>query len=170
VRAILYLIDANIIITAKDSYYAMDQVPEFWDWLVHQGRLGNIKIPSEIWEEVSPGPNKEDPFYLWRKDKTVAEALVLDEELNESFLHGVIKEGYQIEEPTEDDLETMRADPFLVAYALNAENRCVVTNEVSKPSRTGARRKLPDVCNNVSVKCYNTFQLTRLLDFSTSWR
>ena len=168
----LYLIDANVIITAKDSYYAMDQVPEFWDWLVHQGQIGNIKIPVENWDEVSPGPDKDDPdpFYVWRKDKDVADALVLDEEIDELLLHKVIAEGYQIDEPTEDDLEKMRADPFLVAYALCSADRCVVTNEASRLSRVGANRHLPDVCRNVDVKCYNTFQLTRLLGFSTSWK
>jgi hypothetical protein len=76
----LYLLDANVIITAKDSYYAIDQVPEFWAWLVHQGANGVIKLPRETFEEVSPGGDKEDAFYKWRKDKATAAALLLAEE------------------------------------------------------------------------------------------
>lgn len=61
-------------------------------------------------------------------------------------------------------------DPFLVAYALvDPANRCIVTTEVSKPSTERANRKLPDVCGFFGVESYNTFGLTRRLDFSTDW-
>jgi hypothetical protein len=33
----LYLLDANVLITAHNTYYAIDQVPEFWEWIAHQG-------------------------------------------------------------------------------------------------------------------------------------
>ncbi|MBI3208790.1 MAG: DUF4411 family protein [Candidatus Solibacter usitatus] len=36
----LYLLDANILITAHKSYYPLDQVPEFWSWLKHQAEAG----------------------------------------------------------------------------------------------------------------------------------
>lgn len=29
----LYLIDANILITANNNYYPVDAVPEYWAWL-----------------------------------------------------------------------------------------------------------------------------------------
>ena len=29
--ATLYLLDANVLINAKNFYYAFDQVPEFWN-------------------------------------------------------------------------------------------------------------------------------------------
>ena len=41
----LYLLDANVPITANNTYYPIEQVPEFWGWLQHQGQQGNIKIP-----------------------------------------------------------------------------------------------------------------------------
>jgi hypothetical protein len=28
----LYLLYANVLITASNSYYPIDQVPEFWAW------------------------------------------------------------------------------------------------------------------------------------------
>ena len=33
----LYLLDANILITAANTYYGISRVPEFWSWLQHQG-------------------------------------------------------------------------------------------------------------------------------------
>lgn len=36
-RIVLYLLDANILITAANTYYGITRVPEFWSWLEHQG-------------------------------------------------------------------------------------------------------------------------------------
>ena len=35
----LYLLDASVLITAYNSYYPIDRVPEYWEWLVHMGGL-----------------------------------------------------------------------------------------------------------------------------------
>lgn len=47
----LYLLDANTLIDAKRDYFEFERVPEFWEWVQHQGMIGNIKIPVEIYEE-----------------------------------------------------------------------------------------------------------------------
>ncbi len=167
----LHLIDANVIITAKDSYYAINQVPEFWDWLVHHGSGGTIKIPAENWDEVSPGPNNGgNPFHSWRQDRANRDALVLDEEITPDTLQDVLDRGYG-PNLTDAELDTIGRNPFLVAYALaDRTNRLVVTTEVSRPSAQRQNRKLPDVCRDFGITCWNTFQLTRALNFSTTWR
>jgi hypothetical protein len=166
----LYLVDANAIIHAKDQYFAIDQVPEYWAWLIHQGEAGRIKIPREIFEEISPGRDKDDPFYLWRRDKRTATALVLEEDVDMSRVQRVLAKGYA---PDLDDneVEHIGADPFLVAYALvDAAGRTVVTTEVSKPSRLRANRHLPDVCRDLGVKVINSFQMNRALNWRTNWK
>jgi Domain of unknown function (DUF4411) len=165
----LYLVDANAIIHAKDQYFAIDQVPEYWAWLIYQGESGRIKIPREIFEEISPGRDKDDPFYLWRRDKRTAEALVLNEDVDMARVRQVLAEGYA---PDLDDneIEQIGADPFLIAYALvDTAVRNVVTTEVSKPSRIRANRHLPDVCYDLGVTAMNTFQMNRALSWRTSW-
>ena len=164
----LYLIDANVIITAKDSYYGVDQVPEFWSWLVHQGQQGIIKIPAENWDEVNPGSDKEDPFYGWRQDRAVREALVLNEDPDRGLVQHVFDTGYGTD-LNDAELATIGRDPFLVAYALSGKDRMVVTTEVSRPSAQRHKRKVPDVCRDFGVDCWNTFQLTRTLKFTTGW-
>lgn len=164
----LYLLDANVIITAKDSYYAIDQVPSFWTWLTHQGSSGILKIPSEIFNEVGSGSDKE-PFYKWRKDKLTAESLVLAEAVDITILQKVINDGYA-SDLTDDQLISIGADPFLVAYAVADSSRTVVTMEVSKPSAKRNHRKLPDVCKQFDVKCITTFQMTRKLGWHVEWK
>ena len=61
---VLYLLDANVLIDANRDYYPIARVPEFWDWLLEMGRLGRIKIPLEIYEEViTPGLQRIKTFH-----------------------------------------------------------------------------------------------------------
>ena len=57
-----YLFDANVLITASNTYYPIDQIPEFWAWVQHQGKLGNIKLPVEILEEILVGRRRTTRF------------------------------------------------------------------------------------------------------------
>lgn len=51
----LYLLDANTLIDANRDYYGLDSVPQFWEWLIHMGQQGSVKIPLEIYEELKVG-------------------------------------------------------------------------------------------------------------------
>ena len=51
----MHLIDANVLITAHNTYYNIEQVPEFWDWVRHMGEAGEIKMPLEIYDEIKDG-------------------------------------------------------------------------------------------------------------------
>jgi len=69
------------------------------------------------------------------------------------------------------EVEIICRDSFLISYGLKSRNdRCVVTNEISKPGKQRANRKVPDVCNQMQVAWMDSFGLIRALDFSTSWR
>jgi len=51
----LYLLDANVFIAAKNTYYPVDRDPEFWEWLIHQGEQGSVKIVQEVYDEIHGG-------------------------------------------------------------------------------------------------------------------
>lgn len=165
----LYVLDANVLITASNTYYPIDQVPEFWAWLQHQGKLGNLKLPVEILEEILAGRKNEDPLLDWMKDKGNQGALKLDESVDASLVQVVVSKGYA-PDLTDDEIEEIGRDPFLIAYAMADKGRCVVTTEVSSPSKKRQNRKIPDVCNCFSVPCCNPFQVNRALGFHTAWK
>ena len=48
----LYLLDASVLISAHNQYYAVDRVPEYWEWLRHVASQGLVKMPIEIYEEI----------------------------------------------------------------------------------------------------------------------
>lgn len=163
----LYLLDANVLITANNTYYAIERVPEFWDWVIHMGESGNIKIVKEIYEEFKDG---NDGLAEWAKTDGVEEALRLDEDVDITMVRYLTTKGYA-HDLTDVELEKLGRDPFLIAYALaDPGNRTIVTTEVSKPKRIRANRHIPDVCVDFGVQCYNTFELTAALDFKTSWK
>ena len=163
----LYLLDANVLITAHRQYYAIDRVPEFWEWLIFMGSEYSIKIPLEVFEEFSGG---KDNLAIWANQAEVENALLLDESVNIAIVRDVISNGYA-SDLTDDELETVGRDPFLIAYALaDHGNRTVVTIEFSKPTRKRAKRHIPDVCNYYGVPCCNTFEMTTILDFKTGWK
>ena len=170
----LHLLDATVLIDAHRDYYPIDRVPEFWDWLAYMGSKGFVKIPVEIYEEIKEGKKKdgkeEDKLAEWIKIIDNKNALLLDEEVNVSLVRRVIIVGYA-PDLTDNEIEKLGRDPFLIAYALSDRGkRCVVTDEVSKPGKIRANRKIPDVCNSLGVKWCNTFELTRQLDFRTNWK
>ena len=158
----LYLLDANVPIDANRDYYPIDRVPEFWEWLLKLGDAGQVKIPQEIHEEIVSGT---DAVAQWVREH--ADAVRLDEEVSPGMVIQVIEQGYAAD-LSDDEIENVGRDPFLIAYALADPNsRVVVSNEVSRPSRQRGNRHVPDVCHTLGIHCVNTFALIRKLDFRT---
>ena len=139
----LYLLDANVLITASNSYYPIDQVPEFWRWLQHQAASGNVKVPLEVMEEVRVGRKDNDPLLDWISEDDNADTLLLEEVVDAALVQQVVSIGYGAD-LTDDEVEKIGRDPFLIAYALsNPPARCVVTIEVSRPSAQRQNRRNP---------------------------
>lgn len=162
----LFLIDANVLIEANRKYYSLDRVPEFWEWLIHVAVAGQVKMPIDIYEEIAEG---NDDLAMWARRDDVKAAIVLNEEVDTLLVRRVTDEGYTAD-LTDDEVEKVGRDPFLIAYALvSPSDRCVVTTEASKPSRQRANRHVPDVCSQLGVTCVDTFELVRQLDFKTGW-
>jgi hypothetical protein len=162
----LHLIDANVLITAKNQYYEFQRVPEFWDWLAHMGTNGAIKLPLEILEEIIGG---DDDLAKWLRDAAIRDALCLDEEVDLGLVQKVMNQ--YASDLNDAEIITVGRDPFLIAYGLaDPANRVIVTVEVSKPTCLRANRRIPDVCNDFGLTWCNSFKMTSDLNFSTNWR
>ncbi len=155
----IYLLDANILITAANTYYSISRVPEFWSWLRHQGASGHVKIPVEMYEEVLEGRKEDDELLDWIKSDTNRDALLFNEASKPDLVQRVVKEGYA-NDLTDDEVEKLGRDPFLIAYGLADADRCITTTEVSKPSRKRQNRHVPDVCSSLNLKCCGPWDLS----------
>jgi hypothetical protein len=163
---LIYLLDADTLIRADRTYYPLRRFPIFWQWLRHSGASGNIKIPLEQYEEVVAGKGQ---LVDWLKGKENREALLFAEEADPMAVATVTAHGYA-PDLDEAEQETVGRDPFLIAYGIVAANeRCIVSFEVSAPSKKRANRKVPDVCAHLGVKCVTLFEVIEALDFTTDW-
>lgn len=160
-----YLLDSNVLIDADRDYYPMDRVPEFWDWLLHVARQGFLKVPVEAFEEVADGKGE---LVKWIKEH---KAVLLEETLLDADpVRRVVDQGYA-PDLTEDELEKLKADPFIVAYGVALPRQVtIVTMERGKPSKQRANRHIPDVCAALGIPCIDTYELLRRLDFRTDWQ
>lgn len=166
----LYVLDTNVLITARDQYYGFDQVPEFWAWLLHLAGSKQIGMPREALDEILDGKPHygKDLLYDWARNKDNEKLLDLGS-ADMSNVQRVLDEGYA-SNLTEDQINTLRADPFVVAHALTDYGaRCVVSNEHSKPTRQPHNRKIPDACAKLGVPCVSAPMFLRMMKFSTGW-
>ncbi len=157
----LYLLDANVLIRAHADYYGIDQVPQFWEWLLKTAAIGHVKMPFEIHQEIAIS---SDPLGKWISETEVKNVLILDEEADQDVVNHVLEQGYG-KNLTDSDLEKIGQDPFLIAYGLQQKDRIVVTKEVSAPSRTRANRKIPDVCHDLGVGWLKDFDFFKIAGF-----
>lgn len=160
----VYLLDANTLITAHRTWYALNRVPEFWRWILHHAVAGAVKMPPEIYAEVESGT---DELAAWMKDPDHKKLLRLSEQADAGKVQTVLgKYGAQL---TEADLIKIGRDPFLIAAALGHSDRRVVTAEVSSAGRQGANRKVPNVCDDCGVAWQSPIEFINELDFTTGW-
>ena len=47
-----YLLDANVLIAAKNLHYGLDFCPAFWDWLIQQNDAGRVFSIEKVGDEV----------------------------------------------------------------------------------------------------------------------
>ena len=129
-------------------------------------RGADFRTPVEMYEEVLAG--KDDELTRWLKDHR--DALLLDENVDGGLVAEVTARGYA-PDLSDEEVERVGRDPFLIAYALGAPlQRVVVTTEHSKPRKQRANRHIPDVCRALGVHCCNTYEFIEALDFTTGWR
>lgn len=165
----LYLLDANVLIDADRDYYPIDRIPEFWDWLLNQATQGTALMPVETYEEVVL-PRSSNPGLLENWLTGNQNQMVFDELVDPGLVAKVTEVGYA-DDLTDEEVEKIGRDPFLIAYALvDPGDRVVVTTENSRPSRKRANRQVPDVCMEFGIRPINTFYFIRELNFRTDWR
>jgi hypothetical protein len=167
----LYVLDADVLITARDQHYGFRIVPEFWEWLLHCAEAGTVKVPWEVLGEVTGGADQrgKDPLLNWASDRANRDKLDLGEAKLENVAH-VLTVGYS-PTLTPEQIALKEGDAFVLAHALaDPQNRCVVSNEVSAPGKAPWNRRLPDAAKVLGVRCINTVQFVREAGFCTMWK
>lgn len=159
----IYLLDADVLITAKNSYYAFDICPGFWKGLLHQHQQGRVFSVSRVRTEILRGSQTED-LVQWVKSQVPNEFFF---EVDEGEVPAAFAEVMSWAQRNTQFTDSAKAefadaaDGWLVASAM-IHGGVVVTNETSHPD-SKKRIKLPDVCNQFNVVHKGTFRMLREL-------
>ena len=155
----IYLVDANVFIEAKNRYYAFDLVPAFWAWL-DKVVMGNVRTITMVRDELLV---KDDPLGDWIRDRKDADwILPVDDEATQVAFTGIVSEleGAQYLRPGVEKFLS-GADPWLIAKA-QVLGATIVTHEVPD-EHVKKRVPIPNLCASRDVPCMNTFDAMRQL-------
>ncbi|GAB18712.1 hypothetical protein GOEFS_062_00210 [Gordonia effusa NBRC 100432] len=152
----MFLVDSNVLIEAKNRYYAFDIAPGFWEWLEGAHATGEVGSIEAVKAELVGGA-----------DELAAWALT-----NSSFFHPIDQAttahfpaltAWAATRPFTPaalaEFAGNQADYQLVAHA-RGHNHVVVTHE--RPDPNSRRRvKIPDACAAIGATCMDPFEMMR---------
>jgi predicted nucleic acid-binding protein len=152
----MYLLDTNVLIEAKNRYYAFDIAPGFWAWLdrAHDKALAcSIEaVRDELLagkDELAEWTRQHPDFFRAIDQGTTRHFAPLTTWVgSRSFTQAAIAA-----------FTGNNADYLLVAYAKEHEH-VLVTHERPDP-KARARILIPDACNGLEVGFADTFTMLR---------
>lgn len=164
-----FIVDADVFIGAKNTYYAFDICPGFWESLIHFHREGRVYSIDRVQGELLAGRKTED-LVQWVKDDLPAEFFLDTSGDDVTDAYGDVMLWVQRNAQYFDRAKAKfatEADGWLVAHAIVHEV-IVVTNEQPRPEARN-RILLPDVCVRFGVPYKDTFVMLRDLGARFEW-
>ena len=149
-----YLLDTNTFIQAKNSFYAFDIAPSFWDKLLEKLKQGQLATIDVVSAEITQG---NDDLMEWFKRWVIDQAdqikiLEAKKDINVFAVYREIAKKVTMNQ-VYDEREKARflsgADPWLIAAA-KAWGAVVITFE-TMPGIGTRKVKIPDVCQQMGV-------------------
>jgi hypothetical protein len=166
----VYLLDSDIFITAKNTYYAFDICPGFWGSLLHYHEKKRVFSIDRVRSELLAGRKTED-LVKWVRGEVPDSFFLPVEDGKVPGNYEQIMLWVQRHPRYYDEAKAKfaaGADGWLVAYA-KVHGYTVATNEKPEPDSRKAI-KIPEVCEHFGVLYANTFDLLRALSVQFHFR
>lgn len=152
----MYLVDANVLIEAKNRYYAFDIAPGFWAWLDRAHEQAVACSIEAVRNELLEG---NDELADWARTNA-AFFRAIDQGTTQHFpTLTAWASSRDITQAALVDFTGNNADYLLVAYAREHQH-VAATHERSQPNARG-RVLIPDACIAMGVTTTDTFQMLR---------
>jgi len=165
-----YLLDSDVFIAAKNSYYAFAICPGFWDSLIYHYGVGNLCSIDRVKSELLAGRKTED-LVQWVKGQLPSAFFVDTGEEAVAAAYAELMLWVQRNPQYFDQAKAKfatEADGWLVAYAM-VHGVTVITNEQPRPQSRN-RILLPDACAQFNVIYKDTFTMLNELAVRYEWR
>lgn len=159
----MYLIDSDVLITAKNSYYAFDLCPGFWNSLLARHQNGQVHSLDRNRMELQQGRDDDD-LVRWVQDTVPVDFFLSTHQADVVAAYTEVMLWVQRNPQYFDNAKAKfatGADGWLVAYA-RIHGSTVVTLEESRPESRN-QIKLPDVCMQFGVRYENVSTMLRAL-------
>lgn len=157
----IYLLDANSFIQAKNFHYRMNVVPGFWAWLLQKHNGIDIKSIDHVYAELTKSKTDPDDLHGWaveQKDFFVKSHDVAIQQVFSDIVNYVSQ--HRVYSPGELARFLDGADPWLIATA-KTFGAVIVTHEVMVPENS-TKVKIPNVARKFEIDCINIFDLLEL--------
>lgn len=165
----VFLIDSNILIQPKKTYYPFDFAPGFWQQLKKHIEAGEIAILDKVMNEIQNG---SDELWKWLSGINISSLITYKDTsiiYKYSEVINNVKSNRCYKQSALDEWsKNTVADAWLIATAA-VKNYTLITMETSSgiisPKSPSKNAKIPDVANCFSVKTDNLFYMMRELNF-----
>lgn len=158
----LYCLDANVLIQAWQKYYSPKICPDYWDILITLGEKKSIFIPELVFEEIT---RTEDELSKWLKASKIPIHKITESVTN--CLKSIYANNPMHKTLVDNTKSRSLADPWVIAHSMD-ENATVVTKEEKVTALNSNRIKIPNVCENMSVRWINDFEFIEELNIKFS--
>ena len=151
-----YLLDADVLIRAKNLHYGFDFCPAFWEWIVRENTTKKVFSIEKVGYEIMAG---NDDLSEWAKKIKNNFFLKPTDKLLPA-LQDVSTWVFDCKKYETSAINTFKqiADYYFVAHAY-MDSFSVVTHETAGSIR---KIKIPDVCNGMGIECVTPFQMLRM--------
>ena len=150
-----YLLDADVLIRAKNLHYGLDFCPAFWEWLIQGNVTRKVFSVEKVGDEVKA---VADELSQWAEARGDGFFVRPDAATFPSLAAVSSWATSQRFEPSAINTFLQVADYYLVAQAY-AGQHTVVKHEV--PSATTRKIKIPDACIGLGIKCMTPYEMLR---------
>lgn len=158
----MYLLDTNVFVTPKQTYYGFDFVPGFWTSLLSAHTKLSVHSVRSVYLELQ---DYKDELSQWAETIAPRSLFLEPDDQTVAAITEIIAwaNSQDFTEPARREFQAS-ADLELIATA-QATGKTVVTLEKSKPESKKSI-KIPDVCNAFNIKYTDPFTMLRQLGVS----
>jgi len=152
----IYLLDSNIFIQSKNTFFAFDICPGFWKWLSTSDKIHSI---SKVRDELLDG---KDELAEWIKNGVNNSFFIEEDEKIQLCYRDIAEYVYALPERFKPGVKAhflSKADGWLIA-ASKVLGATLVTHERYEPSCVKAI-KIPNIAREFAVPYTDIFTVLR---------